>query len=191
MPGKITNAGEVVIRDLTLDDRELIGEFFGPARVNEGFTSSGMHIDAEHFDLDQLVGLARAQPDDLRVWLAVSPEGDPVCLQLFHRLGFPGVWTYSVVTAARVDERHGVGTQMIIKGLDRLFSDPSVRRLMGYVSMAAPAPRRIAQKLGFVIEGTARSHIELPDGSRIDALIVAMLAEEWAQRRASLVDNVA
>jgi RimJ/RimL family protein N-acetyltransferase len=182
---------DVVIRDLTLSDRELIGEFFGPARVNEGFTSSGMHIDAEHFDIDQLVELARLQPDDLKVWLAVTPDGRPVCLQLFHRLGFPGVWTYSVVTAARVDERHGVGTRMIVKGLDRLFSDPSVRRLMGYISMAAPAPRRIAEKLGFVVEGTARSHIELPDGSRVDALIVAMLAEEWAQRRADRVSDLA
>lgn len=185
MTGDIHDVDEtVVLRDLRHTDAEAIGEFFGPERVNDGFVSSGMHINAAEFDLGPLVDVAAANPGEVKLWLATTGDGRPLCLQMFHRIGFPGVWTYSVVTAAAVAERNGIGTKMITMGLDRLFADPAVARLTGYISVIAPAPLRIAERLGFVVEGRARRHIEMPDGDRVDALVVGLLAEEWAARRA-------
>jgi RimJ/RimL family protein N-acetyltransferase len=174
---------EIVLRDLTTDDRTAVAEFFGADRVNDGFVSSGMHIDAAGFDLDQLVTLAAAQPGDVKLWIATTTKAEPLALQVFHRTGFPGVWTYSVVTGTRVAECHGIGTRIITLGIDRLFADPAVHRLAGYISVRAPAPWRIAERLGFVLEGRARQHIAMPDGTWADAHIVSLLRDEWLGRR--------
>lgn len=177
------NADEIVVRDLMAADTEVVDEFFGAERVNKGFVSSGMQIDAEAFDLGQLVTLAKAQPEDIKLWIATSESGEPLCLQIFHRTGFPGVWTYSVVTGTRVVEGRGIGSTIIEMGIDRLFADPAVHRLTGYISVLAPAPWRISQRLGFVVEGRAREQIAMPDGTWADAHLVGMLREDWLARR--------
>jgi RimJ/RimL family protein N-acetyltransferase len=182
----VTGKPLLTIRDATADDADNIAEIFGGLDRSD-FDVSGMQTEAEAFDLAEMLPLVAA--GYLGIWIVEDGDRRPMSLQLFQRLGFPGVWTFSAVTVPNTGSR-GLGTAACALAIDKLFDNPDARRLTGFVAVTADGPKRLCEKLGFVFEGMARQQIALRAGVWVDAWTVGMLAPEWKIRRHTVATQI-
>ncbi|MFD6424126.1 GNAT family N-acetyltransferase [Streptomyces sp. NPDC060198] len=71
------------------------------------------------------------------------------------------------------------------------FDDLGVVRLALRTDHLNVRSQRAMERLGLVYEGTLRSHMRRPDGSRRDSVYYSLLADEWPAARERLADRVA
>ena len=58
------------------------------------------------------------------------------------------------------------------------FASCGVQRLEWYAEVGNIASRRVAEKVGFTIEGTLRSFLVRPEGARVDAWVASLLGAD-------------
>lgn len=78
--------------------------------------------------------------------------------------------------------RHGYATEAAGLLIDYLFENLPIQRIECGVSPLNMPSRRVAEKLGFVLEGRARGLLFV-GGEFVDGDIFSMLRPEWAERR--------
>lgn len=82
----------------------------------------------------------------------------------------------------RDDWGQGYGYEAASLALDLAFSELNLYRIMATIFSYNQRSARLFEKLGFIREGTFRSHIAR-DGERHDMWLYGLLQSEWAARR--------
>jgi ribosomal-protein-alanine N-acetyltransferase len=83
---------------------------------------------------------------------------------------------------AQAYHRKGIATRAVTALIDRVFEETALVRLFAFISVDNRASRRLAEKLGFVHEGTLREHF-LIQGRRVDQCVYGLLRREWSSTR--------
>ncbi len=96
------------------------------------------------------------------------------------RLGYAEI-SYHI---AQAYHRKGIATRAVTALIDRVFGETDLVRLFAFISVDNRGSRRLAEKLGFVHEGTMREHF-LIQGRRVDQCVYGLLRREWAPPRRS------
>jgi [ribosomal protein S5]-alanine N-acetyltransferase len=76
----------------------------------------------------------------------------------------------------------GIGTEAVTQLVDDVFDKTDWVRLFALISVGNRASRGLAEKLGFVHEGTLRNHFIIR-GRRVDQCVYGLLRKEWKRRR--------
>jgi RimJ/RimL family protein N-acetyltransferase len=82
----------------------------------------------------------------------------------------------------------GLGTEAIRLMLSYAFDSMGVHRVELDVYAFNPRARRVYEKIGFVYEGTKRQALRWR-GEWVDAMVMAMLVDDWAVQRVSAATN--
>lgn len=76
----------------------------------------------------------------------------------------------------------GIGTAAVTQLVDLVFEQTELSRLFAFISVRNRPSRCLAEKLGFVHEGTLRSHFVIR-GKLVDQCLYGLLRNEWKRRR--------
>jgi ribosomal-protein-alanine N-acetyltransferase len=83
---------------------------------------------------------------------------------------------------AEAFQGRGIGTEAVTNLVDCVFEQTELVRLFALISVGNQPSRGLAEKLGFVHEGTLRSHFVI-DGKRVDQCVYGLMRKEWKRRR--------
>jgi len=83
---------------------------------------------------------------------------------------------------AEAQHGRGIGTAAVTQLVDYVFGQTDFMRLFALISVGNRASRALVEKLGFVHEGTLRSHF-IVRGKRVDQCVYGVLRKEWKRRR--------
>lgn len=83
---------------------------------------------------------------------------------------------------AEAHQGRGLGTAAVTELVSHVFEQTDLRRLFALISEDNRASRGLAEKLGFVHEGTLRSHFVIR-GKPADQCVYGLLRKEWKRRR--------
>jgi len=75
--------------------------------------------------------------------------------------------------------------------LDHAFDVFGVRRVHVQADVHNERSRRAIEGLGATLEGVLRRHIVRPDGTTRDTAVYSIIADEWAERRAGIAEQLA
>ena len=78
--------------------------------------------------------------------------------------------------------RRGIATCALSALFDEVFERTALVRLFAYISEGNRGSRRLAEKLGFVHEGTLREHFPI-DGKRVNQCLYGLLRRDWAKTK--------
>lgn len=87
-----------------------------------------------------------------------------------------GYWT------APHARRRGVTTEAVAEVCGWGFGACGVQRLEWYAEVGNVASRRVAEKVGFVVEGTLRSFLVRPNGERVDGWAASLISADEIRR---------
>ncbi|MDO9488779.1 MAG: GNAT family N-acetyltransferase [Sphingomonadaceae bacterium] len=80
---------------------------------------------------------------------------------------------------------HGYGSEAVARVLDELFETSKLHRVVAITGLGNAPSRRLLEQLGFRLEGETReSFFHHAEQRFVDEAIYALLAREWAIRRA-------
>lgn len=83
---------------------------------------------------------------------------------------------------AESHHRRGLGTRAVRLLVDKLFGETDLHRLYALISPENIASARLAERVGFRLEGRMREHY-LIQGRRVDELLYGLLRPDWEARR--------
>lgn len=83
---------------------------------------------------------------------------------------------------AEAHQGQGFGTQAVTQLVNYVFEQTDLVRLFALISVGNRASRNLVEKLGFVHEGTLRSHFMI-QSRRVDQCVYGLLEKEWKRRR--------
>lgn len=83
---------------------------------------------------------------------------------------------------AEAYQGRGIGTEAVTQLVDCVFDQTDWVRLYALISVGNRASRGLAEKLGFVHEGTLRRHFVIR-GRRVDQCVYGLLRKEWKRKR--------
>lgn len=83
---------------------------------------------------------------------------------------------------AEAYQGRGIGTEAVTRLVDCVFEQTELARLFALISVGNLPSRGLAEKLGFVHEGTLRSHFIIA-GKRVDQCVYGLMRKEWSRRR--------
>jgi ribosomal-protein-alanine N-acetyltransferase len=83
---------------------------------------------------------------------------------------------------AEAHQGRGIGTEAVTQLVNYVFDQTDLVRLFALISVENRASRKLVEKLGFVHEGTLRSHFVI-NGKRVDQCVYGLLEKEWKRRR--------
>jgi RimJ/RimL family protein N-acetyltransferase len=72
----------------------------------------------------------------------------------------------------------GIGQAAVTLLIDHVFTETKLARLFALISVRNAPSRGLAEKLGFVHEGTLRSHFVI-GRKRVDQCVYGLLRKEW------------
>lgn len=78
--------------------------------------------------------------------------------------------------------RKGIGSAAVTQLIDFVFEQTDLTRLFALISVRNVASRGLVDKLGFVHEGTLRSHFVI-GGKCVDQCVYGLLRKEWKRKR--------
>lgn len=76
----------------------------------------------------------------------------------------------------------GVTTEAVAEVCAWAFATCGVQRLDWYAEVGNVASRRVAEKVGFVMEGTLRNFLVRPTGERVDGWVASLVSAEEIRR---------
>lgn len=79
---------------------------------------------------------------------------------------------------AEAYQGRGIGTAAVARLIDLVFDQTEYRRLFALISVRNQPSRCLAEKLGFVHEGTLRGHFVI-GGRPVDQCVYGLLRKEW------------
>ncbi len=115
-----------------------------------------------HADLDRHIG-------NISVWHVSRP----------FRVGEIGYWIRSDET------RGGVGTEATARVLAVAFDELKMHRVVLRIAVGNRGSERIAEKLGFSVEGVLREEIKVA-GTWLDHTVYSLLEDEYERRREAI-----
>jgi hypothetical protein len=168
---------QLTLRHAVLEDQSLVNWFLSEERVRQ----LGMSGFTESDDETRQQVLALVDQGLIKGWVVEMKEFGPLSLQLYAPTGTPGVWSGDILNAPSLEHvpYHGIGTACFAAALDAVFADPCVIRICGHVSVTNPPSLGMCDRLGLTREGVARQHMPMRDGTRVDAVVMAILRSEW------------
>ncbi len=116
--------------------------------------------------------------------LGLDADGEPVAFAILSgiRDGHGNLYLKRIA-AARPGE--GSGTALLARVLDEAFATLGAFRVYLDCFAGNARAQRAYAKLGFSREGVLRKAYRLPDGTRTDLVLMALLKPEWEARPAS------
>jgi len=117
-------------------------------------------------------------------WIVTS-HGESVGIVSLLRPSFTlghGEVSYHIAEAYH---RQGIATSAMTALVDLVFAETDLARLFAYISEPNRASRGLAEKLGFVHEGTLREHFPI-QGRRVDQCVYGLLRRDWSRARKAL-----
>jgi RimJ/RimL family protein N-acetyltransferase len=94
----------------------------------------------------------------------------------------PGVFEIGIEVHDPADRGNGIGRRALALFLDHLFVEERAHRVQLTTDVENPAMRRVAERLGFRLEGTLRGFMPSSDGPR-DYLLYAMTKGDFEEAR--------
>lgn len=82
---------------------------------------------------------------------------------------------------AQAHHGKGIGTKAVTQLVDHVFENTDFVRLFALINVRNRASRALAEKLGFVHEGTLRDHFVIR-GRRVDQCVYGLLRKEWRRK---------
>jgi RimJ/RimL family protein N-acetyltransferase len=74
----------------------------------------------------------------------------------------------------------GFGTKMVRAGLDWIFQNTAAARVWLDTLRHNARAAHVYRKVGFVQEGVFREAYDMPQGDRVDRIVMSVLRREWA-----------
>ena len=135
---------------------------------------------------DQLVGRADAAShsasmadESVRYWIARDDAGKALGFAVLAGLNdkWGNILLRRIAVAA---PGQGTGTKMLAEVIDRTFAElPGAYRFWLDVFEHNARARQSYKKLGFTEEGVIRQGYIMPDGRRVDRMMMSVLRPEW------------
>ena len=117
-----------------------------------------------------------------RVVIAL-PDSTPIgTVSRYGSDGFPDIFYLGIDICEDTYLNQGLGTLALGEWRDYLFLNSKAHKLELHTWSFNPRMIRVAEKLGFIQEGTERELIEW-QGQRLDRLRFGMLRSEWATKK--------
>jgi [ribosomal protein S5]-alanine N-acetyltransferase len=82
---------------------------------------------------------------------------------------------------AQAHQGKGIGTEAVTQLVAHVFEHTDFARLFAYISVGNRRSRALAEKLGFVHEGTLRSHFVIR-GRLVDQCVYGLLRKDWKRK---------
>lgn len=137
---------------------------------------------------EHLAWWARIQQRDDQRYFMYEAGGTPLGI-----IGFTGIDRTSENSSwafyASPEAPKGTGSKMEFLALDFAFNDLSLHKLHCEVLAFNSPVIKLHQKFGFSIEGILREHHKINE-SFIDIYKLSLLAAEWAEKRADMLDKL-
>lgn len=144
------------------------------------------HLGYNRIDANRFVReTARAWKEGRAYDYAIRSLNDPDChvgnISVWHvsrpfRVGEMGYWIRSDETSS------GVGTEVAARLLEVAFDDLRMHRVVLRIAIGNRPSERIAEKLGFTVEGVLREEIKV-GGTWLDHTVYSLLEDEFERRR--------
>ena len=117
--------------------------------------------------------------------VAVGADGAPVAFAILSGVADPHGNLY--LKRIAVDPPGaGVGTAFLARVIDEAFGPLGAFRFCLDCFASNARAQRAYEKLGFTRDGVLRQAYRLPDGSRSDLVLMALLRPEWLRRGAAV-----
>lgn len=113
---------------------------------------------------------------DWRYWMADSAEAQGFVLASGHADPHGNVLFRRIAAAPA---QRGLGSAMVGAALQETFALAQVHRVYLDVLRTNARARAVYTKLGFVEEGAFREAFQLPDGSRVDRVVMSILRRDF------------
>ncbi|SRR5271165_4331955 len=114
--------------------------------------------------------------------IGVAPDGTALAFAILSGLGDPHGNVYlKRIAAVRPGER--IGTALLARVLDEAFESFGAWRFHLDCFAGNERAQKAYAKLGFSRDGILRQAYRLPDGTRTDLVLMALLKPEWEARR--------
>jgi RimJ/RimL family protein N-acetyltransferase len=94
----------------------------------------------------------------------------------------PGVFEIGIEVHDPAARGSGIGRQALDQFVSHLFEEEHAHRVQLTTDVDNAAMRRVAERLGFALEGTLRGFMPSPDGPR-DYLMYAITRADWLETR--------
>ena len=114
--------------------------------------------------------------------LGLAPDGQALAFAILSGLGDPHGDLY-LKRIAVVRPGEGIGTAFLARVLDEAFETLGAWRFHLDCFAGNLRAQRAYAKLGFSRDGVLRQAYRLPDGTRTDLVLMALLNPEWAARK--------
>jgi RimJ/RimL family protein N-acetyltransferase len=172
---------KTVLRPFTADDAETMREIIGdPEVVRFTFPPNG-ELGLER--LRSWYGSRSAQPDRLDLAVTDRATGELVGeVVLFEWNRAARSCTFRTLIGPRGRGR-GIGTEAARLITGHAFEQLDLHRIELGVYDDNHRARHVYEKIGFVVEGVRRDAQVREDGSRVDEVLMALLAREWTGPR--------
>ena len=176
-------APKVELRSVGSDDRDRLLRWRNSPEV-AAYMFTDHPISPQEHDL----WLSRVQGDATRAHWVIELDGEPVGLANIYDLdrdgGSCGWGLYLAEPSVR---GKGVGSMVTYLVIEKVFSDLGLGMLWCEVLASNQRGRRLYQKFGFREESGMR-HDVLKNGVPEAAIKLRLLAEEWAMKKAAMLD---
>lgn len=140
-----------------------------------------------HYERDEVTSffLSCVDDPDRRDLLILSPEGAVLGESVINEIDWRArSANFRIVLFGASARGRGLGSWATALTRDLAFSGLGLHRLSLDVFSVNPRAEHVYAKAGFVREGVLRDAVALPDGTRCDDVVMAILEDEWRARRA-------
>ena len=129
---------------------------------------------------ERFLEMCAKEPPELRGLAAIAtPDGTPLgWVNRYHAKRNPDEWYVGIGIAEDGDWNRGLGTESLWLWVDYLFANSDFHRIGLTTWSFNPRMMRVAEKVGFLHEGTQREVREW-EGEFLDCMQYGMLRREW------------
>jgi RimJ/RimL family protein N-acetyltransferase len=165
----------VTLRDFTAADAELMHRWFNDPVITEQLMERRESFSEE--DARRWVERALDTEGNDRKWI-VELDGRPIGFSALYGVHHAQAPELGIVIGERSAWGGGVGTEGMRLTIARGFDELGIHRVLELMLSDNERPRRVAEKLGFKLEGIMRSHVRR-DGVLHDVAVYGLLPEDF------------
>jgi len=164
------------LRPPTEEDGQQLLTWLEDANHQKGYF--GTDVDPSEW-MEDYASLAPSM-EQLRMFAGFTKDTDTLVAFCNFKPGYPipWVWDCEVISNPRMSDS-GYGLEALALGIEEIFRTEAAHKLAGPVISSNEKSYRLAEKLGFVREGTLRQHLLQKDGSARDAYLYGLLKSDW------------